>query len=75
MDSIANTDDTVLIASNEGDLQELLNVGKIEIAGLSLNKKKTEPMVISKKNNTPKCSIRIGNTTLNQGLETLFKPG
>ena len=38
----------------------------IYIYALSINKKKTETMVISKKNNAPKCSISISNTTLNQ---------
>ena len=68
INNLRYSDDSVLIAPNEGDLQELLNVivGKSEIMGLSLNRKKRETMVIPKKSNAPKCSIRIGNTTLNQ---------
>jgi ribosome-interacting GTPase 1 len=46
-------DDMILIATNEKDLQALIDriVDKSEIVGLSLNKKKMEVMITSKKNN------------------------
>ena len=52
MNNIIYADDTVLIADNENELQEMLDtvVREIEKKCLSLNKKKTEVMVISKKN-------------------------
>lgn len=52
-------DDTVLIA--ETDLQNILKkfVTESEKKGLQINIKKTECMVISKKNITPKCSLNI----------------
>ena len=50
-------DDTVLIADNEKELQEMLDtvVRESEKKGQSLNKKKTDVMVISK----PACKIVI----------------
>ena len=50
MNNIRYADDTVLIADNENELQEMLDtvVRESEKKGLSLNKKKTEVMVISK---------------------------
>ena len=60
-------DDTALIAENQKDLQNLLNVGKTESRkkGLDLNSKKTEVMVISKKT-TPECNIFVDGTKLKQ---------
>ena len=54
MNTIRYADDTVLIADNENELQEMLDpvVRERVKKGLSLNKKKTEVMVISKKNST-----------------------
>ena len=59
MNNIIYADDTVLIADNENELQEMLDtvVRESEKKGLYLNKKKTEVMVISKKNCTPTCNI------------------
>ena len=47
-------DDTVLIADSEENLQRLLDITieKSEEMGLTLNVKKTECMVISKKSNS-----------------------
>ena len=58
----------MLIAENERDLQALIDRVRqeSEIKGLSLNKKKTEVMVISKKNTHQKCRINIEGTVLNQ---------
>ncbi|GFO33982.1 retrovirus-related pol polyprotein line-1 [Plakobranchus ocellatus] len=54
-------DDTVLIAENKEDLQKLLNIVEEESRkkGLELNSKKTEVMVISRKQESPKCDIFI----------------
>lgn len=51
--------DRVLIAENESDLQELLNVMEKESRkkGLELKSKKTEVMVISRKKETPICEL------------------
>jgi hypothetical protein len=68
INNLRYADDTVLIAENAADLQQMLDIVVIESAekGLSLNIKKTETMVISKKNITPKCDIRIEGKLLNQ---------
>ena len=68
MNNIRYADDTVLIADNENELQEMLDtvVRESEKKGLSLNKKKTEVMVISKKNCTPACNIVMNGTVLKQ---------
>ena len=52
-------DDTSLLAGSEEDLQRLLNivVEESEKLGLSLNVKKTECMVVSKKKNNPECKL------------------
>ena len=68
MNNIRYADDTVLIADNENELQEMLVtvVRESEKKGISLNKKKTEVMVISKKNCTPACNIVMNGTVLKQ---------
>ena len=68
MNNIRYADDTVPIADNEKELQEMLDtvVRESEKKGLSLNKKKTEIMVISKKNCTPACNIVMNGTVLKQ---------
>ena len=68
MNNIRYADDTVRIADNENELQEMLDtvVRESEKKGLSLNKKKTEVMVISKKNCTPACNIVMNGTVLKQ---------
>ena len=55
MNNIRSADDRVLIADNENELQEMLDtvVRESENKCISLNKKKTDVMVISKKNGTP----------------------
>ena len=58
-------EDTALIAENQKDLQNLLNVVKNESRkkGLHLNSKKTEVMVIIKKT-PPECNIFVDGTKL-----------
>ena len=68
MNDIRYADDRFLIADNENELQEMLDTVVRESAKkcLSLNKKKTEVMVISKKNCTPACNIVMNGTVSKQ---------
>jgi ribosome-interacting GTPase 1 len=52
LNNLRYADDTVMIAENERDLQALIDRVRqeSEIKGLRLNKKKTQEIVISKKN-------------------------
>ena len=61
MNNIRYAGDTVLIADNENELQEMLDTVKKKE-----KKKKTEVMVISKKNCTPACNIVMNGTVLKQ---------
>ncbi|GFR71836.1 endonuclease-reverse transcriptase [Elysia marginata] len=68
VNNIIYADDTVLIAENKDDLQKLLNIVEEESRkkGLELNSKKTEVMVISRKQEPPKCDIFINDAKLKQ---------
>ena len=68
INNLRYADDIVLIAGREEELQDLVHTINEEsgIMGLSLNIKKTETMVISKKKDSPTCAIRIGNKLLKQ---------
>ena len=67
MNNIRYADDTVLIADNEKEIQEMLDTVVRESEKKdSLNKKKTEVMVISKKNRMPACNIVMNGTVLKQ---------
>ncbi|GFO06202.1 retrovirus-related pol polyprotein from type-1 retrotransposable element r2 [Plakobranchus ocellatus] len=59
INNLRYADDTVLIAENKEDLQKLLDIVEEESRkkGLELNSKKTEVMVISCKQESPKCDI------------------
>ena len=59
LNNLRYADDTSLLAGSEEDLQRLLDivVEESEKLGLSLNVKKTECMVVSKKENNPKCKL------------------
>ena len=59
LNNLRYADDTVLMAESEAQLQKLLDivVKESEAMGLSLNVKKTECMVISKKPINPKCNL------------------
>ena len=61
-------DDTVLISENEKDLQQLLNIveSKSKEKGPELNSKKTEVMVISRKEEPPLINITINGIKLKQ---------
>ena len=67
INNLRYADDTALIAENQKDLQNLLNVVKNESRkkGLDLNSKKTEVMVISKRT-TPECKIFVDRTKVKQ---------
>ena len=60
INNIRYADDTVLIADSEENLQRLLDITieKSEEMGLTLNVKKTECMVISKKAIIPSCNLQ-----------------
>ena len=68
INNLRYADDTVLIATNEKDLQELLNivVEKSERRGLSLNIKKTYSMVVTKETAAPRCSLQIRGENITQ---------
>ncbi|GFN86640.1 retrovirus-related pol polyprotein from type-1 retrotransposable element r2 [Plakobranchus ocellatus] len=71
INNLRYADDTVLIAENREDLQKLLNIVEEESRkkGLELNSKKTEVMVISRKQESPKCDIFIKKVKLKQTEE------
>ena len=61
-------DDTVSLAESQEDLQRLLDVvvAESERKGLSINCKKTESMVISKKKEAPKCNLKVKDKIIKQ---------
>ena len=63
-------DDTVLLADSEEKLQNLIQIvdRKSMIYGMELNAKKTETMVITKKQETniPTCSLTVNGLSLRQ---------
>ena len=61
-------DDTVLLAESQRDLQKLIDVlvRESERKGLSLNCKKTECMVVSKKSATPQCELFVNGQKIQQ---------
>ena len=63
-------DDTILLAESEEDLQKLLDVvvRESELKGLSINCKKTECMVVSKKKDIPRCSLKVKRPDNQAGL-------
>ncbi len=70
LNNIRYADDTVLIADTEKKLQNLLQkvAKESEKKGLSINYKKTECMVISKRM-SPKCDLKVGDTRIKQTLK------
>ena len=68
INNLRYADYTVLISENEKDLQQLLNIveSKIKEKGLELNSKKTEVMVISRKEEPPLINITINGTKFKQ---------
>ena len=68
INNLRYADDTILISENEKDLQQLLNIveSKSKEKGLELNSKKTEVMVISRKEEPPLINITINGIKLKQ---------
>ena len=68
INNLRYADDTVLISENEKDLQQLLNIveSKSKEKGLELNSKKTEVMLISRKEEPPLINITINGIKLKQ---------
>ena len=68
INNIRYADDTALIAGSKKALQSLINivVTESERMGLSLNVKKTECMVVSKKSINPKCKVEINGEVIKQ---------
>ena len=68
INNLRYADDTVLISENEKDLQQLLNIveSKSKEKGLELNSKKTEVMIISRKEEPPLINITINGIKLKQ---------
>ncbi|GFO32339.1 endonuclease-reverse transcriptase [Plakobranchus ocellatus] len=68
INNLRYADDTALIAEIKEDLQKLLNIAEEESRkkGLELNSKKAEVMVISRKQESPKCDIFTNEVKLKQ---------
>ena len=68
INNIRYADDTVLIATSQGDLQNLLNtcIEASKRYGLSMNNKKTYVMTVSKKQEDPRCNIVAEGQQLTQ---------
>ena len=68
INNIRYADDRVLIAATEKELQTLVDIinDESEKMGLSLNAKKTETMVISKKTVIPQCKVNVNGSELKQ---------
>jgi len=68
INNLRYADDTVLIATTEKDLQDILNIIESESnkVGLGINIKKTETMVITKKKEIPPCNITLNGQRLKQ---------
>lgn len=66
--NIRYADDIVLLASNEQDLQKMIDIVSKESIkrGLSLNIKKTECMSVSKNKNIPRCNVCINGEPIKQ---------
>ena len=68
INNLRYTDDTSLLALEEQKLQNLLNTvnDKGKLYGMEINVKKTKSMVASKKQETPKVSINLDGTAIEQ---------
>jgi ribosome-interacting GTPase 1 len=68
INNIRYADDTVLIADSQEKLQQLVTslVDASERRGLTINKGKTKVMVATKRNNSPRINIIVGDKVLDQ---------
>jgi len=66
--NIRYSDDTVLLARNKVDLENLLYILKeeSEIRGLNINRKEIKLMMFSKNKISPKCKITVDDEELQQ---------
>ena len=71
VNNLRYADDTVLIADNEQDLQNIVDTihHQSKEFGLDMNVKKTKTMVISRKAEIPRVSITVNNNILEQVKE------
>ncbi|XP_042883267.1 uncharacterized protein LOC122260182 [Penaeus japonicus] len=68
INNLRYADDTVLIAESRDNLQELLDkvIEESKKKGLTINCKKTECMVVSKKTVKPQCMLHVGTYKIQQ---------
>ena len=68
INNLKYADDTSLLALEEQKLQNLLTIvnDKGKLYGMGINVNKTKSMVASKKQETPKASINLDGTTIEQ---------
>ena len=74
VNNLRYADDTVLIADNEQDLQNIVDTihRQSKEFGLDMNVKKTKTMVISRKAEIPRVSITVNNNILEQIKEFTY---
>ena len=72
--NIRYADDTVLLATSEENLQELVNnlVEKSAEYEMALNPQKTECMVITKRDMVPQCHITVNRVQLKQTRKFIY---
>ena len=68
LNNLRYADDTVLMANNKEDLNNLVQTVQhhSRVAGLEMNAKKTKTMVFSKSTDTPRANLRLENTEIEQ---------
>ena len=68
MTNIRYAVDTVLLAENEQDAQQLLDSLNMESErrGLTINQNKTKVLIISKKKEVPRCKVKLNDVQLEQ---------
>ena len=74
VNNLRYADDTVLIADNEQDLQNIVDTihRQSKEFGLDMNVKKTKTMAISRKAEIPRVSITVNNNILEQVKEFTY---
>ena len=74
INNLRYADDTSLLALEEQKLQNLLNTvnDKGKLYGMEINVKKTKSMVASKKQETPKVSINLDGTAIEQVKKMVY---
>ena len=74
INNLRYADDTSLLALEEQKLQNLLNTvnDKGKLYGMEINVKKTKSMVASKKQETPKVSINLDGTAIEEVKKMVY---